>query len=147
MNIRNCVKCGKIFNYSMGKPICPNCRQSLEELFKETRLYIKRNPKASIAEVSQACEVEVSQIKQWVREERLSFSSDSAIGIDCELCGKTIRTGRFCDECKGNMSKDLMNATKRSEPMDEMKENPFARDKVTKMNFRDKDKDKDNRRL
>ncbi len=136
MNIRNCVKCGKIFNYVAGKPICPNCRTTLEEKFKETRTYIKRNPNSSIAEVSEACDVDVKQIKSWVREERLSFSKDSAIGVDCEVCGKSIKTGRFCEECKGQMANELGNAYVAEEkPV----ENPFARDKVAKMRFMDKD--------
>ena len=140
MNIRNCVKCGKIFNYAGGRPICQNCRKSLEDKFKETRLYIKRNRNASIAEVSEACEVDVKQIKEWVREERLAFSDDSAIGIECESCGKSIKTGRFCDECKGKMTNELQHAYQEKEP--KVEENPFAKQKSgAKMRFMDsKDK-------
>lgn len=139
MNVRNCVKCGKIFNYVAGKPICPNCKKELEDEFKVVRDYIKKNPGASIAEVSEACEVDVKQIKQWVREERLTFSENSAIGIDCEVCGKTIKTGRFCDECKKNVTNDLKNAYRREEPKAK-EENPFAQKHDTKMRFLNKDK-------
>ena len=135
MNIRNCSKCGKIFNYAAGKPICQSCRKNLEEKFKETRLFIKRNSSASMAEVSEECDVDTKQIKQWVREERLSFSDSSAIGIDCEVCGASIKTGRFCDGCKGKMTGDLNSAyvAKEEAPV----ENPFARDKSVKMRFMD----------
>lgn len=136
MNVRNCVKCGKIFNYVSGKPICLNCRKDLEEKFKETRTYIKRNTKASLAEVSEACEIDVKQIKQWVREERLSFSKDSAIGIECESCGKTIKTGRFCDDCKGDMTNNLRDAYEKAPAPP--KENPFAQNNKNRMAFRDK---------
>ena len=128
MNVRNCVKCGKIFNYVAGKPICPNCKKDLESHFKEVRDYIKRNPHASIAEVSENCETTVNQIKEWVREERLSFSKDSGIGIDCEGCGKTIKTGRFCDDCKKTLSDDLRNASRRVEPEKKAMDNPFAKE-------------------
>ena len=30
MNVRNCRKCGKLFNHIMGAPICPACREKLE---------------------------------------------------------------------------------------------------------------------
>lgn len=136
MSIRNCSRCGKIFNYVAGKPICQNCRKTLEEAFKVTRTYIKRNPNSSIAEVSEACEVDVKQIKQWVREERLAFSKDSAIGIDCEVCGKTIKTGRFCDECKGQMTNELGSVYKAPEE-DKPKVNPFAQKNSAKMRFMD----------
>ena len=52
-------------------------------------------------------EISVKQIKQWVREERLTFSSESPVGIECESCGAMIRTGRFCDKCKGTMASNL----------------------------------------
>lgn len=116
MDVRNCVKCNKIFNYIGGVPICPNCRKNLEEKFKEVKLFIRKNPSAGITEVSEKCETDVKQIRQWIREERLSFSSESAIGIDCELCGKTIRTGRFCDECKTKLGNNLSQAIRKPEP-------------------------------
>lgn len=134
MNIRNCTKCGKIFNYAMGKPICQTCRKNLEDTFKETRTFIKRNPNASLAEVSEACNVDVKQIKLWVREERLSFSDSSSIGIDCEVCGKSIKTGRFCDGCKGTMANDLHSVYS---DVEKPQENPFAQKKSAKMRFLD----------
>lgn len=137
MNVRNCVKCGRIFNYAAGKPICQTCRQSLEVKFKATRDFIKKNRNASIAEVSEACEIDVKQIKEWVREERLSFSKNSSIGIDCEVCGATIKTGRFCDNCKSTMTKDLKSVYVQE---DGLKENPFSRDKSAKMRFMDEKK-------
>ena len=30
MNVRNCRKCGAIFNYVMGPIMCPACRDALE---------------------------------------------------------------------------------------------------------------------
>lgn len=137
MNVRNCSKCGKIFNYVAGKPICQRCRKVLEETFKATRIFIRRHPQASLSEISEVCEVDVKQIKQWVREERLSFSKDSAIGIDCEVCGKSIKTGRFCDGCKVTMTEQLTHAYEKEEVL---KENPFARDRVAKMRFMDEKK-------
>lgn len=135
MSIRNCSKCGKIFNYVVGKPICPSCRKTLEESFQETRLFIKRNPKASIAEVSEECDVDVKQIKQWVRDERLSFLENSEVGIDCEICGKNIRTGRFCNKCKNSMTNDFNQIYEKEE---KLKENPFARKNDAKMRYMDK---------
>ena len=31
MNVRNCRKCGKLFNHVMGMPICPACKDALEK--------------------------------------------------------------------------------------------------------------------
>lgn len=107
MNVRNCRKCGRLFNYLSGPPICQNCKDSMEETFQKTKEFIRENRNANIQEVSEACEVEINQIKQWIREERLEFSDDSAIGLDCEKCGAIIRSGRFCEKCKAEMVNTL----------------------------------------
>ncbi len=103
MNVRNCRKCGKIFNYAMGPIICPQCKDDLEEKFKQVKEYIAGHPHCGISEVSRECDVEISQIQQWLREERLEFSSDSMVTMTCESCGTVIRSGRFCDKCKNEM--------------------------------------------
>lgn len=138
MDVRNCMKCNKLFNYVTGQPICANCRKELDEQFKEVRLYIRKNPKASIHDVANDCEVDIKQIRQWIREERLSFSADSPIGIECEVCGKNIRTGRFCDGCKADISHNLGRVYEKKE---EKEENPFEnRDTSNKMRFLNKDR-------
>lgn len=42
-------------------------------------------------------------------EERLSFSKDSNVSIQCEKCGRKILTGRYCPSCKKNMANSLNN--------------------------------------
>jgi flagellar operon protein (TIGR03826 family) len=138
MDVRNCIKCGKLFNYVTGQPICQNCRKDLEDKFKEVKNYIKKNPQAYLAEVSQECDVDTRQIKQWIREERLSFSEASLVGIECEICGKSIRTGRYCDECKKTVTNTLNSAYQQnSKPIEN---NPFkTQDTGSKMRFLNKD--------
>lgn len=116
MNVRNCKKCGRLFNYVSGMPVCPSCREGLEKKFQEVKDYIRENKEAGITEVAEACDVEVRQIKQWVREERLEFSADSPVGIDCEMCGTMIRSGRFCEKCKIGMINELDSAKPKPAP-------------------------------
>lgn len=108
MDIRNCRKCGRIFQYSGSGPvICENCRKAAEAEFQKVSDYIRDNPGASITQVAEDNEVSVQQIQQWVREERLEFSKDSGVTFQCEKCGAPIRTGRFCANCKASMANEL----------------------------------------
>lgn len=137
MDVRNCSRCNKLFNYVAGPNICPNCRKSIDEQFKEVRLFIRKNPKAGIGEVAEANEVDIKQIRQWIREERLSFSEDSAIGIECEACGKTIRTGKYCDACKADLVNNLGSAYRKTEVKED---NPYeSKETSNKMRFLNKD--------
>lgn len=107
MNVVNCKKCGKMFNYITGQKVCPACKDALEAKFQEVRAYVRENKNQNVQAVAEACEVDPGQIRQWIREERLEFSEDSSIGINCEKCGITIRTGRFCEKCKASMAGNL----------------------------------------
>ncbi|MBD5531425.1 MAG: flagellar protein [Lachnospiraceae bacterium] len=132
MNVRNCRKCGRIFNYVAGPHICPACREKQEEKFQEVKNFIRDNKDATINVVSEECDVEIPQIQQWIREERLAFSDDSPIGVSCENCGAMIKTGRFCEKCKKGMANDLSNAIRKPEapklePKKQDRENPKMR--------------------
>ena len=108
MDVKTCRNCGKLYNY-LGKitPYCPVCMKELEEKFEVCRKYIKENPGANIQEVADESGVSLKVIKQWVREERLSFTEGSLVGIECEICGANILTGRFCAKCKQNLQTGL----------------------------------------
>lgn len=116
MDVRNCRTCGRIFNYVVGPIICPRCRELKEAKFQEVKQYVTDNRGADIMEVSEKCEVEIPQIHQWIREERLQFADDSPIRIACESCGTMIRSGRFCDKCKAEMTNGLKSAMGMNKP-------------------------------
>lgn len=109
MEVRNCKDCGKLFNYMGGVPVCTACSNKLEEKFAEVKAYIYDNPNCNINQVAEDNDVSVQQIKHWIREERLSFSDSSDIGIECEKCGVMIKTGRFCQKCKRNLEASFGN--------------------------------------
>ena len=111
MDVINCKGCGRLFNALTRTRLCPNCQEKLEEKFQEAKKYINENPGATIDMVSQECDVSTKQIKQWIREERLTFSEESMQGIECEQCGAMIRSGRFCDACKSKLQNELRRAT------------------------------------
>lgn len=112
MDVRTCKNCKRLFNYLGGSPICPACVEKLEEKFKEVKDYIRENPHAPLQQVSEANDVSVKQLKTWVREERLTFSDDSPVGIECMNCGAMIKYGKYCEACKGKMMNDLNSAVK-----------------------------------
>lgn len=111
MEFRNCKGCGKLFNYlGPSTPVCPACLKAMDEKYEQVKKYIYDNPRCNINQVAEDNDVSVQQIQRWVREERLSFSDDSDIGIECENCGKMIKTGRFCNDCKQKLKMDISGA-------------------------------------
>lgn len=92
---------------------------------------------ADIMEVAEACEVEVSQIKQWIREDRLEFTEDSPVKLPCENCGQMIRSGKYCEKCKRDMANNLSSAIEKPKKVIEQpkKSQPTG----NKMRFLDRD--------
>lgn len=112
MEVVNCKACGKLYNVigNNRKRLCPQCLRNLEEKFSKVKEFLREYPNCSIEVVSKENDVSVKQIKQWVKEERLTLVRDGVGGITCEKCGKTISTGRFCGDCKFKIGNTLMSA-------------------------------------
>ena len=133
MNVRNCKNCGKLFNYITGQPICSNCKNALEDKFQEVKEYLFSNRGASVAQVAEKCDVAESQIRQWVKEERLEFTSGVDVSIVCEICKLPISSGRYCAKCKANTINAFASVTQRPQVKSESAKFTSAKD--TKMRF------------
>ncbi|MGI6633400.1 MAG: MerR family transcriptional regulator [Bacillota bacterium] len=111
--IRNCRRCGKLFVY-VGVPVCEACVKKEEEQYARVRQYLDENPRAGVKETSEATEVPVEMVIEFVRKGLLVTSGGSGIeGISCAICGKRISSGRVCPKCEA----DLLTATGRSRPV------------------------------
>ena len=135
MNVRNCRRCKKLFNYIAGPAICPACRDAMEEEFQKVKKYVQEHAHCDIRTVSEECEVDPNQIRQWVREERLEFADDAAVGLNCERCGRSIKSGRFCEACKKDMANGFNSAIRPSAPAPEPVKKPTK--ESPKMRFLD----------
>lgn len=111
MEMKNCRRCGKIFTY-IGRPVCPSCRKKEEEEFKKVKEYLYEYPGASVVQISNDLEISVRKIKAYLREGRLEIIGDEGnLLLECEKCGKSIKTGRFCEDCSNEFVKDIRSVT------------------------------------
>lgn len=131
MNVRNCRKCGRVYNYVTGPNMCPSCREAMDKKFGEVKEYVREHRGASIQEVSEVCEVEVGQIHQWLKEERLELVEGSGIVLHCENCGTPIYSGRFCQNCKNDMARGFSKAiAPAAKPQPEPAKNTHEKDRM-----------------
>lgn len=111
MDIRNCTRCGKIYNYD-GKKICPTCRREDEEDFLKVRDFLYQYPGANIQEVHEGTQVSTNKIIEFLKQGRLEIADDSNLILHCEKCGASIKTGRFCERCATDLQKELSLASR-----------------------------------
>lgn len=105
MDIRNCRRCNKIFQYR-GSKYCPSCMLELDDVFVRVRDYVYENPNATVMEVSEELKVDENIILEFLKEGRLELVTP---GLDylCERCEKPITTGRFCNECISELDREM----------------------------------------
>jgi len=111
LDIRNCTRCGKIYQYD-GFKICPSCRKEDEEDFIKVKDYLYQHPGANLQEVHEGTGVDVKKIIEFLREGRLEIADESNIILQCERCGRSIKTGRYCSKCAEELKKELSSAIK-----------------------------------
>lgn len=101
-----CARCHKLFERVAFETVCPECFPIEEREFAKIKEYLTVHPGASSNEVMTALDVSLKSIKRYLREDRLEIVGDNKGFIRCELCGRPINSGRFCDACyKEGMAK------------------------------------------
>lgn len=107
-DVRNCRRCGKIFNYLGGEILCPVCKQQDEEDFKRVKDYLYEYPGATMSQIATDLEISVEKIKRYLRQGRLEIiGNEGNLILECEMCGKSIKSGRYCDICEKELSGNL----------------------------------------
>lgn len=100
MEIKNCKRCGRIFQYT-GVGICNGCISQDDEDFRKVKDYLIDHPGAALLEVSERTGVEMKVITRFLREGRLEseeFELEEG-GLECDSCHRPIKAGRFCSQC------------------------------------------------
>ncbi len=140
-DLRNCKKCGKMFTYVTGMPICRACKKEEEEEFKSIKEYLYENPGATLNQIASDLDVSVKRIKMYLREGRLEIigNDEGNIVLECEKCGKSIKTGRYCELCERDIKKGLLGVSK---DMKNSIENLKNREKAVGMRYMYKDEKK-----
>lgn len=110
MEVKNCNRCGRMFQAVSTEKLCSRCRSTDDEDFKVVREYIYDNPDTSVKEVAEDTGVPEEKILKYLRDGKLLLKGENANVLDCERCGKGIATGRFCDECSAKLARELKSA-------------------------------------
>lgn len=105
----NCGKCGRMFSSENGQKFCSKCRNSDEDDFMIVREYIYDNPNSTASEVSDETGVDEAKILKFLRQGKLELKGEG-VGYPCERCGKSIKTGKFCDACSMELKNEISKA-------------------------------------
>lgn len=143
-DVRNCKRCGKIYSYIGGVPLCPACKEQDEQDFQRVKNYLYDNPGASMSVISNELKIGVDKIKRFLKEGRLEILGDDGnVVLECEGCGKAIKTGRYCDACERDLSNGLKDAANK---INQTLKQTEALKRSCGLKFLSKDEGKENKR-
>lgn len=93
MELYVCERCKKL-TQSLVAGVCTNCYKSQIADFQRVKAYLWEHPNTKLQVVAKECNVSISQIREWVKEEKLElFKPDPS--ITCKRCGQPIFQGCY----------------------------------------------------
>lgn len=101
MVLQDCERCGRTFAAEDGQVLCKKClEEEVEVDFRKVRDYLYDNPGADINEVERETGVEKKIILKLLKDDRIEIVDVDNSILSCEKCGKQIKSGRLCEDCK-----------------------------------------------
>ncbi|MDE7269734.1 MAG: hypothetical protein K2N81_04600 [Acetatifactor sp.] len=102
-----CAECGGVMVFKgVGEYHCEDCGAVDYDDYGKVRLYLEDHKGANAVEVESETGVSQKSIRQMLRESRLQVAENSRTFLNCEICKKTIRSGRWCPECELNVHRN-----------------------------------------
>ncbi|ANF97327.1 hypothetical protein AR543_15840 [Paenibacillus bovis] len=95
-----CPRCGTVYQKNFRK-MCNGCSNELDSTIKRCMDHLWRYPNSTTEELSQAADVEITELYQFIKEGKFSFTYPK-LTFPCECCRQPIRQGRICSSCTGS---------------------------------------------
>lgn len=103
-----CSKCSGVMIYQgVGEYKCEMCGSLEYDDYGKVRNYIETHKGATAPEVEAATGVSQRTIRHMLKDSRIQVAADSNTFMHCEICGKNIRSGRYCTECEVKVHRRL----------------------------------------
>lgn len=103
-----CKNCGGVMIFKgVGEYQCEDCKAIDYDDYGKVRKYVEEHKGATAAEVAAATKVTQRSIRNMLKEGRLQVAPNSRAFLNCEMCGKSISSGRLCAECETKYHRKL----------------------------------------
>lgn len=103
-----CDKCsGKVFHIGGGAYHCESCGADILDDFGKIKRFLDENGPTPILVISQYTGVSTEIIEALLKDGRVEITEPSRYYLQCQKCGCSIRSGRFCIECARELSNGI----------------------------------------
>lgn len=106
LKVAHCAMCGKVFQVNL-RNLCNECAEIHDRRFEAVDRYLMKNRHATTEQTAEATGVPVKQIREWIRQKKISLAAHPNLTDVCDLCGGPSRTGHLCAKCSDRLRKDI----------------------------------------
>ncbi len=111
MDLKYCRRCKKLFQVRINPMFCNDCMEYFDKCFETVKQYISDNPSANFAQVVEGTRIEEAILFDFIRSGRIEFTNPDQ-GLPCEICGKSIGSGKYCKTCADSVKTKLEESKK-----------------------------------
>lgn len=115
LNIKNCVRCKRIFIPVNNEKICPDCHAADLAMEETVKSYVRDHPGITVNELIEGSGAPSKFVWRMIQQGLFENSNLKDAEYPCNNCGKLITRGTYCDECTGKLKQ---NAQKFAAAMD-----------------------------
>lgn len=106
LNIRNCVKCRKIFAPTNNEKICPDCRAKEIELEERVKAYVRDHRGITVNQLIEGSGVPAKLVWRMIQQGLFENAGLVDAEYPCANCGKPISKDVYCSECAGKLKEN-----------------------------------------
>lgn len=110
-----CPDCASLMIFKgLGTYECEKCHMVLRDDYGKVRLYLEKNPGASLVQVALGSGVPKQKIRELLKDSRIQMADYGQRYYRCEMCNSPINSGRFCSKCEASQHQRAEAAIRKS---------------------------------
>lgn len=106
LNIKNCVRCKKIFAPTGTERICPDCRGKELELEERVKAYVREHRGITVNELIEGSGVPAKLVWRMIQQGLFENAGLLDAQYPCGNCGKLISKDVYCSECASKLKEN-----------------------------------------
>ena len=111
LNIRNCVRCSKIFVPVSNEKICPDCRAEEVEMEERVKAYVRDHRGITVNQLIEGSGAPQKLVWRMIQQGLFGNGALLDAEYPCANCGKLITKDVYCSECASKFRENAQKFT------------------------------------
>ncbi len=106
MEIKACMKCGRLYKHIAGEEFCPECKKKFFNKLDAIQSYLDVAETVDFNFIERKYGLNKAQVKEFIKTGKLNVQKNPFVSF-CSGCNEIVPRGKLCDICKARTLIDL----------------------------------------